>query len=67
MNELIEALKADTYAKAKLTKALQEQTDVMNQLVNAICLLVDSSDQEQDDGGEQQSVGQYLLDGTRIS
>ena len=61
MNELIEALKAQTQAQI-------EQTKVIGHLVEAICALIDSYEpeqQEQDD--EQPMSGTYLLDGTRIS
>lgn len=51
----------------ELIAALKEQTKMIGQLVESVCLLVDSielPEQQEQDGNDQP---QYLLDGTRIS
>ena len=73
----IEAMREQTESINLLTKALCDQVDVISQLVNAVALLIDCG-QEQDEGeqdegeqdeGEQDEglQGMYLMDGTRIS
>ena len=69
MNELIEALKEQTKSNVLLYKAMLEHTDVIAQLANSVAMLVDTyypPEPERVDDDEQ-PVGTYLMDGTRIS
>lgn len=59
MNELIEALNAHT-------KAMVEQTKAIGQMVEAVFVLIDSYEPEQQEQDDTEQT-QYLLDGTRIS
>jgi hypothetical protein len=64
----IEAMREQTKSINLLTKALCEQVDVISQLVNAVGLLVDSCYQDEPDPEqEDMAVGEYLMDGTRVS
>jgi hypothetical protein len=64
-DELIAALKEQTKSNVLLAKAIMGQTDVISQLVNAVALLIDSTElpEPTDDAGQPV----YLMDGTRVS